>query len=78
MTKPIIRQTETYLTPTPEELADCLWSMDGDQQAKFFNRLGSIARDKFPMQLEFISSSKELSSTGQNTMWQIGCYGAVR
>lgn len=78
MTKPIIRMVESYITLTSEELAACFWSMDADQQASFFNWLGAFARDRFPMQLEYITQSQELNGIGKNTMWQIGCYGGIK
>lgn len=76
MTKPIVGTVE--LIPTPGELAGCFWSMDGDQQAVFFNCLGTIAHAKLPFQLSYVRQSKELDNTGKETMWQIGCYGDAK
>lgn len=73
MTKPIVGTVE--IIPTPEQLATCFWSMDGDQQAVFFNCLGTMAHVKLAFQLEYVRQSKELDDTGKNAMWDIGCYG---
>lgn len=47
---------EITVTPTPEELARCFADMDGEQQAHFFNLVGSHFKDDFNgvMQMEAI------------------------
>lgn len=38
----IVRNTDIPVQLTPEELADLWWSMNAQEQAEFFNRLGKI------------------------------------
>ena len=63
--------------PTPEQLAEMWWSMDGNQQAEFFNWLGTNLNTggHLPMQLQFVSDAEELEPEGRSAMRSIGEYG---
>jgi len=67
------RQVNIDVAPTPDELADALAEMDSRAQARFFNRLGK--RDFWPLQLQYIVDTKELTSEGRHIMGLIGDYG---
>lgn len=71
------RTIEVDVKPTPEELAEAWWEMDGDKQALFFNRLHDISLDekcKLPFQLQWVTDSKMLTKEGRKVMEYIGMY----
>jgi len=75
--KTLIRKSEAQITPTPEELADCWCSMDADEQAEFFNRVGLAVEgwDKpFCFQLQAIQDCPKLNHKARFVMHQIGQY----
>jgi iron only hydrogenase large subunit-like protein len=67
---------EIDVCPTPEELAEAFWMLNGDEQAKFFNYLAAIGlpHGNFSTQMHFLSSSSILSDDGRYVMHQIGSY----
>lgn len=50
--KTITRNMQISIEPTPEDLAEVLWSMGSDQQATFFNHLNEISGARLCYQLQ--------------------------
>jgi len=80
MSDAYIERTESLayrICPEPEELAEVLWAMGEEEQARFFNHLGEIAGN-LPMQLQAVIDSKGLRPKGVSAMSMIGVYGESR
>lgn len=65
---------QVEIRPSPEELADVFWSMDADEQAFFFNRLGESSRARLCFQLQYVTDSDCLDEAGRYAMQKIGEY----
>lgn len=64
---------------TAEETAKAFCSLDGDQQAQFFNHVHAISQKweaPFCFQLQWITDSKDLMPGGRKIMEQIGEYSS--
>ena len=76
MKHPIKREIEVF--PTPEEMARCFMGMMNDDQAKFLNECGRIAKDeigsKWCFQLQYITDDKGLTDQARKFMEEIGQY----
>lgn len=72
-----IKRTIVIDDLTPIELADAWWSLDGDQQARFFNAIGTAPADQLHMQLNYITDSSELAEHGRETMLLLGEYAST-
>lgn len=71
----LTRTIEWTAIPTPEELAECFWSMDSWDQARFFNALGAISQPvSFCYQMQFIADSSKLTPEARDRMSTIGEY----
>jgi hypothetical protein len=55
-------------------LAEMFWSMCDEEQAYFFNTLGSISKGNLPMQLQYVSDCGFLEDDGRSAMSLIGDY----
>jgi len=80
MSDAYIERTESLayrICPEPEELAEVLWAMGEQEQARFFNHLGAIA-DNLPMQLEAVINTNGLQPSGISAMSMIGDYAEAR
>jgi hypothetical protein len=55
-------------------LAEMLWSMRDEEQAHFFNALGSISKGRLSMQLQRVSDCGFLEDDGRKAMSLIGYY----
>ena len=62
----------TDISISGRELADLFWEMGQDEQAEFFNRLGSFPQ--LPMQLQAVTDSTKLEIHGRHGMERIGEY----
>lgn len=74
----IKRNIEVEVRLTPEELAGEFWSMGGDEQALFFNKLGDLAQHRLPMQLQYVQDSTNLNQEGRYAMRAIGNYSEAQ
>jgi hypothetical protein len=73
--RPYIKRTvpvEVY--PSPEEIAEALWSMDQHEQAKFLNALALQAGHILVLQLQAITDSEVLTHEGRRLMSLMGDY----
>lgn len=59
---------------TPELLAEAFANMGSDEQARFYNRLGEVATDWLPFQLQAITDDDGLTLRGRQVMQSIGDY----
>lgn len=60
---------------TPELLAELFAHMDNDQQAMFFNHVDKVASTwSWPIQLQYVTDSEELTLAGRRVMQSIGEY----
>ena len=62
---------------SPSELADIFYQMDSDEQASVFNnifRFAGINGSRLPMQLQYVTDSKNLTDEGRSVMRLIGDY----
>ena len=65
------------VNPSPHELASALADMSDHEQAEFFNALYNEFKPcggNWPLQLQYISDSKELQPEGRTMMRMIGDY----
>jgi len=74
----MLKTIQVEVSLTGKETAEAFWHLDNDEQAKFFNYLGSISQVKLPFQMQFISDSKELNEFGRAAMEIIGNYAYDR
>jgi hypothetical protein len=73
----IKRKTEVFVRLTVEELADEFCSLDANDQAEFFNRVGEITNQwdgGFSYQLYRIVTSPKLNEKGKYILDQIAEY----
>ena len=70
---------------TPEQLAECFWSLDDSQQAKFFEQLGNLALSTpclysnkvgsyFPLDMQMCYTSHHCSGNALRVMEIIGSH----
>lgn len=64
---------EASIHPSAEEIAECFWAMDSEEQAYFFNMLGS--KERLVYQLQAVADDPTLNSDGRRAMQRIGEYG---
>lgn len=72
---PIKRDYSVEVTLTEIEIAECIWAMDGDQQARMLHHLAEISKEKICFQLQYVADSKCLSIEAKMLMQKIGEYG---
>lgn len=72
MAETIINKQITEVTP--EILAEMFWSMDSEDQAKFYNHLSVVSEFKYPFQLQSITEENGLTLGGRRVMASIGEY----
>lgn len=70
----MIKQFEVDVKLLPSELAEMFWDLDADEQAKFFNCLGSVLTSSaiFQTQMDNVVLSDVLSDAGKYAMQAIG------
>jgi hypothetical protein len=71
------REITINVDPSPEELAQELWSLDADTQAKVLSSLAELVKDDFMslnMQLQYVTDSKCLSLAARELMSRLGDY----
>lgn len=75
--------TATIPSLTPEQLAECFWSLDGQQQARFFGSLGALALGTpapfskelgsyFGLDMQMFDASRYCTPNGLRAMELIG------
>ena len=64
---------EAEIHPSAEEIAEVFWCMDSEEQAVFFNALGS--KDRLAFQLQAVRDEACLEIKGRVAMRLIGEYG---
>lgn len=64
--------TQYDIHPSAEELAECFWAMDAEEQAGFFNVLGD--KERLVFQLQAVTDSQYLTADGRHAMDMIGDY----
>lgn len=67
-------EVEVKIRPTPQQVAECFWDMDADEQAKFFHRLAEVAGDRLVFQLCSVDNSPYTTPAGRWAMSMIGEY----
>lgn len=61
---------EYEIHPSADDLAEVFWSMDAEEQAFFFSKLGE--KEELPMQLQYVTDNEYLSESGRRAMGLIG------
>jgi len=74
-TQTIKRIVDYEVQPTPDELAEVFWSMDAEEQARFFHRLYEVSEYRLGMQLIYVVNHPTFTLGAQSVMRQIGEYG---
>ena len=74
MSRSIKGEVEYEFIPTPAALAEVFRSMYSDEQAAFFNRLGTIAGSDLAFQLQAVANEESLEWEGRCAMGMIGDY----
>jgi hypothetical protein len=62
----------TKISVSVNQLVELFWSMDENEQAEFFNKLGEV--EGLPLQLQAVTDSEMLRFSGRWAMDTIGQY----
>lgn len=77
MSRIIKRRAEVEVYLSPDEFAEVFWCMDSGEQAGFFNRLGELAQERLPFQIQSIIDSPYLDHNGVYAIRTFSEYGEV-
>jgi cytochrome c551/c552 len=73
----IKKTIEVGFDPSIKDIAELFCDLDADAQAEFFSEVAAIVNGpdwSFPMHLQYVTDSQELTAEGRSIMCQIGEY----